>query len=115
MGVVYRGVCVIYYVMFFFFKQKTAYEMRISDLSSDVCSSDLSDNSLIVKHGKPPHFIAIPLRSLLSIPLDETEVIRVDSNCDIDEFIIALFHCECIAKDRKPILTTTPTGLIDKP
>src|SRR3546814_7227579 len=31
--------CVL--VMFFFFKQKTAYEMRISDWSSDVCSSDL--------------------------------------------------------------------------
>src|SRR3546814_2222450 len=29
------------YVFFFFFKQKTAYEMRISDWSSDVCSSDL--------------------------------------------------------------------------
>src|SRR3546814_4503505 len=28
-------------VHFFFFKQKTAYEMRISDWSSDVCSSDL--------------------------------------------------------------------------
>src|SRR3546814_18184990 len=28
-------------VFFFFFKQKTAYELRISDLSSDVCSSDL--------------------------------------------------------------------------
>src|SRR3546814_7458953 len=28
---------------FFFFKQKTAYEMRISDWSSDVCSSDLGD------------------------------------------------------------------------
>src|SRR3546814_5982604 len=28
-------------VWFFFFKQKTAYEMRISDWSSDVCSSDL--------------------------------------------------------------------------
>src|SRR3546814_12491086 len=28
--------------MLFFFKQKTAYEMRISDWSSDVCSSDLS-------------------------------------------------------------------------
>src|SRR3546814_8030979 len=27
--------------LFFFFKQKTAYEMRISDWSSDVCSSDL--------------------------------------------------------------------------
>src|SRR3546814_10172671 len=33
---------VIYSVFFFvFFKQKTAYEMRISDCSSDVCSSDL--------------------------------------------------------------------------
>src|SRR3546814_8202457 len=29
-------------IMFFFCKQKTAYEMRISDWSSDVCSSDLS-------------------------------------------------------------------------
>src|SRR3546814_5783573 len=28
---------------FFFFKQKTAYEMRISDWSSDVCSSDLQE------------------------------------------------------------------------
>src|SRR3546814_7062301 len=28
-------------LVFFFFKQKTAYEMRISDWSSDVCSSDL--------------------------------------------------------------------------
>src|SRR3546814_5281703 len=33
---------VFYYAScFFFFKQKTAYEMRISDWSSDVCSSDL--------------------------------------------------------------------------
>src|SRR3546814_19185547 len=31
--------------MFFFFKQKTAYDMRISDWSSDVCSSDLSSRS----------------------------------------------------------------------
>src|SRR3546814_4906336 len=30
-----------YLCVFFFFKQKTAYEMRISDWSSDVCSSDL--------------------------------------------------------------------------
>src|SRR3546814_4857372 len=34
---------------FFFFKQKTAYEMRISDWSSDVCSSDLQDP--FVDHG----------------------------------------------------------------
>src|SRR3546814_16734695 len=33
--------CVLVVFCFFFFKQKTAYEMRISDWSSDVCSSDL--------------------------------------------------------------------------
>src|SRR3546814_7467444 len=32
---------VMFCCLFFFFKQKTAYEMRISDWSSDVCSSDL--------------------------------------------------------------------------
>src|SRR3546814_15088090 len=32
--------------MLFFFKQKTAYEMRISDWSSDVCSSDLGEREL---------------------------------------------------------------------
>src|SRR3546814_9420728 len=31
----------VYVCCFFFFKQKTSYEMRISDWSSDVCSSDL--------------------------------------------------------------------------
>src|SRR3546814_9752442 len=31
------------FLSFFFFKQKTAYEMRISDWSSDVCSSDLPE------------------------------------------------------------------------
>src|SRR3546814_187177 len=40
-----------YFFMFFFFKQKTAYEMRISDWSSDVCSSDL------------PHVDALCLRA----------------------------------------------------
>src|SRR3546814_2011940 len=35
--VAFRCLCLV----FFFFKQKTAYEMRISDWSSDVCSSDL--------------------------------------------------------------------------
>src|SRR3546814_10481192 len=34
-------VCVVSIFVFFFFKQKTAYEVRISDWSSDVCSSDL--------------------------------------------------------------------------
>src|SRR3546814_4213561 len=67
-------VCV--FLWFFFFKQKTAYEMRISDWSSDVCSSDLiadewlawgvrerdwkpstaSDNRSVVNHHLLPAF-----------------------------------------------------------
>src|SRR3546814_4803505 len=38
-------------VIVFFFKQKTAYEMRISDWSSDVCSSDLA------RHARAAHCI----------------------------------------------------------
>src|SRR3546814_10169325 len=34
-------ICGVIFCFIFFFKQKTAYEMRISDWSSDVCSSDL--------------------------------------------------------------------------
>src|SRR3546814_19180032 len=37
-----RSQHLLYCLYFFFFKQKTAYEMRISDWSSDVCSSDLA-------------------------------------------------------------------------
>src|SRR3546814_19696750 len=59
---------------FFFFKQKTAYEMRISDWSSDVCSSDLLMAVRVNKAGV--HRVLIPanlhpfyratLRTLLS-------------------------------------------------
>src|SRR3546814_4670989 len=41
--------CII--LLFFFFKQKTAYEMRISDWSSDVCSSDLEITPLTTLDG----------------------------------------------------------------
>src|SRR3546814_8936911 len=49
-------------IVFFFFKQKTAYEMRISDWSSDVCSSDLikravgdAITAVLVTHAHPDH------------------------------------------------------------
>src|SRR3546814_8707233 len=45
--VYFAYVYILFIAFFFFFKQKTAYEMRISDWSSDVCSSDLSR-----KHGR---------------------------------------------------------------
>src|SRR3546814_10997464 len=41
-------------VVFFFFKQKTAYEMRISDWSSDVCSSDLVGALLCLSFRRQP-------------------------------------------------------------
>src|SRR3546814_17791441 len=52
-----------YLLCFFFFKQKTADEMRISDWSSDVCSSDLSA-------ARPPHVTQpIPLHHALAARL----------------------------------------------
>src|SRR3546814_3299742 len=50
-----------------FFKQKTAYEMRISDWSSDVCSSDLEASkfriTVAVEHRQPHHADRPRLRS----------------------------------------------------
>src|SRR3546814_8539804 len=45
------SICV-YVVIVFFFQQKTAYEMRISDWSSDVCSSDLGSSCLRLTDSK---------------------------------------------------------------
>src|SRR3546814_6071385 len=42
------------YIFVFFFKQKTAYEMRISDWSSDVCSSDLRRGQALRKAPDAP-------------------------------------------------------------
>src|SRR3546814_16179827 len=52
----------LYCVMFFFFKQKTAYDMRISDWSSDVCSSDLARAT----YGS---FNAYQLQGALNLPI----------------------------------------------
>src|SRR3546814_6655752 len=49
---------VYFSVLFFFFKQKTAYEMRISDWSSDVCSSDLAVGNLAWE------FVQLPLYTI---------------------------------------------------
>src|SRR3546814_15692564 len=49
----------------FFFKQKTAYEMRISDWSSDVCSSDL------VKGWTHHDFYSLPVKPSPNLPNDQ--------------------------------------------
>src|SRR3546814_5192209 len=79
---------------FFFFKQKTAYEMRISDWSSDVCSSDLlahvEQGERLAVRGEPvaepgaegradPGIVAL-LRPTcrLAVPREEIALARVD-------------------------------------
>src|SRR3546814_9980180 len=47
------GLDLVILVCLLFFKQKTAYEMRISDWSSDVCSSDLDPASPGIRHVRP--------------------------------------------------------------
>src|SRR3546814_8893307 len=56
--------------MFFFFKQKTAYEMRISDWSSDVCSSDLA----IVDRDRKVVMVNRHLLEILDIPEGELTI-----------------------------------------
>src|SRR3546814_6762050 len=59
----------------FFFKQKTAYEMRISDWSSDVCSSDL----LEVAHGQQ---VARPVHITVDMPEhDRRRRTQADAMC----------------------------------
>src|SRR3546814_8990263 len=91
----------LFVMIFFFFKQKTAYEMRISDWSSDVCSSDLhGDGNLGAaigaqegqqRHPKPARHIAgegaageqpdQPLRHRQEIELARSEERRVGQEC----------------------------------
>src|SRR3546814_3932015 len=56
------GFSVVLCVLIFFFKQKTAYEMRISDWSSDVCSSDLGVGAAREPIDDLPLALVAPLR-----------------------------------------------------
>src|SRR3546814_1621288 len=63
------------FFVFFFFKQKTAYEMRISDWSSDVCSSDLR---VVPRHVCEPTAVLPPPEAPPAHPVhhDHTEAER---------------------------------------
>src|SRR3546814_19067968 len=62
-------------LFFFFFKQKTAYEMRISDWSSDVCSSDL-DQPVRCRHG----FIHRSARCVATAQCEDTDDKQQEAN-----------------------------------
>src|SRR3546814_5487878 len=77
-------VCVV-----FFFKQNTAYEMRISDWSSDVCSSDLDLlgvlNELLDKFSIPS-FLQLVLALLVTLPFNVID--------DFPHFMLGLLRHE---------------------
>src|SRR3546814_2684143 len=72
--------CLVYWfdIIFFFFKQKTAYEMRISDWSSDVCSSDLLPLAEVLAYYKDP--AASVLQRRLQLTLDALDRSRLPAD-----------------------------------
>src|SRR3546814_7147058 len=70
----------LFFLLFFFFKQKTAYEMRISDWSSDVCSSDLCD---MLPRTTQAHFCVTSLAHCkLAACQNECHTMHTNSNSD---------------------------------
>src|SRR3546814_6673388 len=86
------------YFLFFFFKQKTAYEMRISGWSSDVCSSDLlaerhrrvqRSHRLLVDHGD---LVAAELALLLGAELRHISALVEDLAADDGAVVAEIAH-----------------------
>src|SRR3546814_8217489 len=102
---------------FFFFKQKTAYEMRISDWSSDVCSSDLA---IIV--GIDPTSIAISLAVNVMIEFllsscdqqdMETGMLRGSGMCvEVGSYCSSKILGICVQKSRSHCCFNTKLGRI---
>src|SRR3546814_8138870 len=72
--------CMVFGILFIFcFKQKTAYEMRISDWSSDVCSSDLRNGRILLASGGRARnvFASLPAEQLQA---SETFFRLIDGN-----------------------------------
>src|SRR3546814_12877529 len=106
--------------MFFFFKQKTAYEMRISDWSSDVCSSDLVPPDRLpgrVTSGGPTSPIAPTLRghpapSRTPCVAQEFAAFGKILSCDMQELILCDF---CASQYRSVLCRGCATETIDRP
>src|SRR3546814_11377973 len=75
---------------FFFFKQKTAYEMRISDWSSDVCSSDLVSTSFSLRRSISKRRAIIFCKQLVDL---DDQVVAFEPDMEI-----AVFESLCAEK-----------------
>src|SRR3546814_1601424 len=76
--------CVWFVFSFLFFKQKTAYEMRISDWSTDVCSSDLAQCiectfDAEIRHLRADHRAAQIAVGVLPLRDDVKDLIAIDN------------------------------------
>src|SRR3546814_10358087 len=80
--------------IFFFFKQKTAYEMSISDWSSDVCSSDLGTFMQL-----SPHTLLIggSLSAALVVPVLAAAPATMDVTVTIPRLKVAEYHRPYVA------------------
>src|SRR3546814_9443282 len=85
-------------ILFFFFKQKTAYELRISDGSSDVCSSDL------IGRGKR--------RARVGLVLDDLEV---DAAIGMLEADITLAEARARFSGRDPVAVQMADPPFERP
>src|SRR3546814_1917873 len=99
---------------FFFFKQKTAYEMRISDWSSDVCSSDLAtvskvqlSASTILGRGSVGAAAALTmaeLKTLLALVKGDVGLGNVDNTSDANKTVSSAQQTALDLKIKKSIL-----------
>src|SRR3546814_14447456 len=84
-----RDLCFFFFIVFFF-KQKTAYEMRISDWSSDVCSSDLEAPELQPQAQGFDESLAILAGAAMFLREDDPDSVNAKLPWDpIDRFIWA--------------------------
>src|SRR3546814_9930783 len=80
----------------FFFKQKTAYEMRISDWSSDVCSSDLvsggataidCSDTLLRTDSEGMELVGIGLNNIIAVAMNDAEIGRASCRERVCQYV----------------------------
>src|SRR3546814_6733663 len=86
---------------FFFFKQKTAYDLRISDWSSDVCSSDLNRLRLqpVILEHEFGNIVGHPHEQRVAVVLAEAPLGHLAVQCDLDIDLIVR-----AVEDRKSVV-----------